>query len=349
MTDKYERWNKWAPQFIADLVHDFGFTPEQAAGFVGNFAAESAYFNDIVEDGAIAKGWAGGTGFAQWTGPRRRTFEAWLKKKGFKADSYEGNYSYLFRELKGYVPRALTGLDPNLVNIVKAATTVRDAAWRVAGYFEKPKVINLEPRAKRAQEALELYLKHPVPPTEWATDNTEEQKKMPEDKNVVVMPAEPAKPVLQSKVMQGVMGGVVIAVYAIVQAWQPGVSLKEQPMLLWTAVGGLLTALWTAYGRLSSGAQPITWTQEGADKKAAERTLSGPAAGNGINGGAIPASSVQSPPVPELESRPLEQLSLQQLAHELPKVAELVIGVLVPQLGRITSGLGQLQPPVPPR
>lgn len=29
MADKYERWNKWAPQFIVDLVHDFGFTPEQ--------------------------------------------------------------------------------------------------------------------------------------------------------------------------------------------------------------------------------------------------------------------------------------------------------------------------------
>src|SRR5215207_4386058 len=167
MADKYERWNKWAPQFIADLVHDFGLTPEQAAGFVGNFAAESAYFNDIVEDGAIAKGMAGGTGFAQWTGPRRKTFEAWLKRKGWAADSYEGNYSYLFRELKGYEQ----GADhSSVVPIIKASSSAENAAWRVAKYFERPAVINLGPRAKAAKEALELYHKNPVPPTKWAAD-----------------------------------------------------------------------------------------------------------------------------------------------------------------------------------
>src|SRR5215207_9929219 len=170
MADKYERWNKWAPQFIADLVHDFGFTPEQAAGFVGNFPAESAYFNDIIEDGAIARGMPGGTGFAQWTGARRKTFEAWLKRKGWSAESYEGNYSYLFRELKGYEPRSLTGLVPNLIDIIKAASSPENAAWRVAKYFEKPQHINVAPRAKAAKEALDLYRKNPVLPTKWATD-----------------------------------------------------------------------------------------------------------------------------------------------------------------------------------
>src|SRR5215207_2620315 len=170
MADKYERWNKWAPQFIADLVHDFGFTPEQAAGFVGNFAAESAYFNDIVEDGAIAKGWAGGTGFAQWTGPRRKTFEAWLKKKGWKADSYEGNYSYLYRELKGLEKSADHAY---VVPIVKASSSAENAAWRVAKYFERPAVINTGPRAKAALEALALYRKNPVPATKWTTDKDE--------------------------------------------------------------------------------------------------------------------------------------------------------------------------------
>src|SRR5215204_1011605 len=159
MADKYERWNKWAPQFIADLMHDFGLTDWQAAGFVGNFAAESAYFNDIVEDGAIAKGWAGGTGFAQWTAARRKTFEAWIKKKGWKADSYEGNYSYLYRELKGIEKSADHAY---VVPIIKAATSIdgspegiaANSAWRVAKYFERPKVINTGPRAKAAKEAL---------------------------------------------------------------------------------------------------------------------------------------------------------------------------------------------------
>src|SRR5215207_1760012 len=140
MPDKYARWNAWAPRFIADLKNDFGLTDWQAAGFVGNFAAESAYFNDIIEDGAIAKGWAGGTGFAQWTAARRKTFEAWIRRKGWTADSYEGNYSYLYRELKGLEP----GLNyARVVDMVKEATGIENAAWRVAKYYEAPAVINL--------------------------------------------------------------------------------------------------------------------------------------------------------------------------------------------------------------
>lgn len=339
MADKYERWNKWAPQFIADLVHDFGFTPEQAAGFVGNFAAESAYFNDIVEDGAIAQGWAGGTGFAQWTGPRRKTFEAWIKRKGYAADSYEGNYSYLFRELKGHEK----GADHSyVVPLIKASKTPENAAWRVAHYFERPKVINLGPRAKAAKEALELYRKNPPPPTVWATDKDEkEEVKVPStaepNTNVVVMPAEPAKPIVKSIVMQGAVGGIVMAAYAIVQVWQPGVPLKQQPEALWYAIGGLITAAWTAYGRVSSGAQPLAWTQKGADEKAAERTIAGPAAGNGATTqtpviSPVPAASpVVASPVANVEQ------GLQQITGMLD-----VLTMFAPQLKVFSTVLGTL-------
>jgi hypothetical protein len=332
VADKYERWNKWAPQFIADLVHDFGFTPEQAAGFVGNFAAESAYFNDIVEDGAIAKGWAGGTGFAQWTGPRRRTFEAWIRKKGWKADSYEGNYSYLFRELKGIEKGADHAY---VVPIVKAATSAENAAWRVAKHFERPAVINLGPRAKAAKEALALYLKNPVPPTKWATSVVEPavppETKMPEEK-VIVTPAKPAQPVIGSIVMQGAFGGIVVALYAMVQAYDPALSFKDQPVTFWTAVGGLLAAAWTAYGRISSNAQPLTLTQAGADKVAEERVIA-------------PAPPPMEPP-PQLQpvSVPLEAKPLNELVHELPQVLNL-LSTLIPALrvvAPLVEGLGNI-------
>jgi hypothetical protein len=60
MAVDYTKFDSEAPQMIADLVADFRLTPIQAAGFLGNFAVESRYFTDIIEDGAINKGWAGG-------------------------------------------------------------------------------------------------------------------------------------------------------------------------------------------------------------------------------------------------------------------------------------------------
>ncbi len=348
MTDRYERWNKWAPQFIADLIHDFGFTPEQAAGFVGNFAAESAYFNDIVEDGAIARGWKGGTGFAQWTAERRDYFEEWLKKKGWKADSYEGNYSYLARELKGWEHRADHRY---VVPLVKAAHSIdgtpegiaANAAYRVAKYFERPKVINTGPRAKAAKEALALYRKNPVSPTVWPTDIKEPVMPVPstDSGNIVVMPAEPAKPVLQSIVMQGAIGGIVTAIYAIVQAYDPAVSFKQQPTAFWTAVAGLLTAAWTAYGRLASNAQPITLTQAGADKIAAERKI-----GEVPVAPSAPAAPVISPvPIAQQPvAQPLEAMPLNQLVNELPQVLNL-IGTIFPQvavIAKMAEGISHL-------
>jgi hypothetical protein len=49
MADKYERWNKWAPRYIADLMKDFGLTISRLRRFPGNFAAESGYFNSLQE------------------------------------------------------------------------------------------------------------------------------------------------------------------------------------------------------------------------------------------------------------------------------------------------------------
>ena len=60
------------------------------------------------------------------------------------------------------MPRKITGLDPNIINIIKGAVTPETAAWRVAKYFEKPKDINasINRRYKAAREALALYRKY---------------------------------------------------------------------------------------------------------------------------------------------------------------------------------------------
>lgn len=342
MADRYERWNKWAPRYIADLMHDFGLKDWQAAAFPGNAAAESGYFNSLQELNPLVPGSRGGLGHFQWTGPRRRQFEAWLKRKGWVADSYEGNYSMLFRDLNG--PEAAA------VEQVKLATSPENAAWRVAKYFERPAVINTGPRAKATLEALALYRANPVPPTVWETDLKEPAMPVPsapEPGNVVVMPADPAKPVAKSIVMQGAIGGLVAALYAIVQEYNPALTFKQQPATFWYAIAGFLTAAWTIYGRLSSNAQPITLTQAGADKIAAERTIAevpqgpgpAPTTGSGVRYNEPPAPVLAPPPTP------LEALPLNHLVNELPRVLDL-IGVLLPQvavIGRIAAEVGKIQ------
>lgn len=172
MADKYEKWNLWAPQFISDLIHDFGLTPEQASGFPGNAAAESSYFRDIVEDGAIAKGWSGGTGFFQWTGmrkgERRLAFESWLRRMsrlGYRADNYLGNYSYLFRELKGAEGN-------RVLPTLRRCTTPEEAAYVVGKIYERPANLSasLAKRQKAAREALDLWVKKRPPVSQWPTD-----------------------------------------------------------------------------------------------------------------------------------------------------------------------------------
>lgn len=339
MADRYERWNNWAPRFIADLVHDFGFTPEQAAGFVGNFAAESGYFNDIVEDGAIAKGWAGGTGFAQWTGPRRKTFEAWIKRKGWAADSYEGNYSYLFRELKGVEEGANHAY---VVPIIKAATSPENAAWRVAKYFERPKVINLAPRAKAAKEALELYRKNPVPPTVWATDI----KEVPVP--VTPVPVGPVTPIpgtaedraipwYDSTQLKVALTGIVTTFAALAAAYDPALSWARQN---WAVLGPLvvafLSALFAFIHRVLADAQPITGSQKAADKINKERTAEAVAEVAPV---VLNASAAQPIPVP------MASLPHDQIMAELPDLLKGLFGVAalaVPQLAALKLVLDQV-------
>lgn len=138
---------------------------------------------------------------------------------------------------------------------------------------------------------------------------------MPEEAKIIVTPAKPAQPIAGSIVMQGVFGGVVLAIYAIVQAYDPAVSWKDQPMTLWTAVGGLLTALWTAYGRISSNAQPLTLTKAGADKVAKERVLV-----------AAPEPEPMYPP-PTPMPQPLSSVPVDQLFRELPDLLAKLFGM----------------------
>lgn len=113
---------------IAALAAEFGLTREQSAGLVGNLGFESGGLAILQEIHPIAG--RGGRGWPQWTGPRRRAFEAWCRLHGFDPDSDEANYGYLLAELHGDYRHT--------IDAVKGTKTDADAVFSVGQTYERP-------------------------------------------------------------------------------------------------------------------------------------------------------------------------------------------------------------------
>lgn len=94
-------WEVRGGWVIRRLAQDAGLTQEQAAGLVGNLGYESRGFATLQEMKPAVEGSDGGFGWAQWTGPRRRTFEKWCAENAVFPNSDEANYGYLLHELLG--------------------------------------------------------------------------------------------------------------------------------------------------------------------------------------------------------------------------------------------------------
>ena len=82
---------------MQELQSEFGLQPHQAAGLVGNLAYETGGFKADAEGRPLAG--RGGYGYAQWTGPRRRAFEAFAAQRGLAPSSHEANVAFLKHEL----------------------------------------------------------------------------------------------------------------------------------------------------------------------------------------------------------------------------------------------------------
>jgi len=93
-----------AAGLTAQLAKDLNLTPTQAAGIVGNLGFESGGLQPGIHERGVAAN-QGGVGFAQWTGPRRREFEAWAAANRLDPKSDAANVGFLEHELKGkYAP-----------------------------------------------------------------------------------------------------------------------------------------------------------------------------------------------------------------------------------------------------
>ena len=117
-----------------------GLTDEQTAGVMGSLWGESNHFQpDLIEAGSGI-----GYGIAQWSFGRRTNLENYAKERGKPASDLGVQLNFLWQELEGPENRAL--------NMVKSASTVREATIAWTNGFERPREDLRPARIKEGEE-----------------------------------------------------------------------------------------------------------------------------------------------------------------------------------------------------
>ena len=149
--DKVRKYNE-------RLKKDFQINDIQACGIWGNLGTETGGFTALQEKNPVVKGSRGGYGWMQWTGPRRRKYEAWAKAKGLDISADETNYQYLVHETLHDEWKSLSQL--------RKTTTLEAATETWMKLNLRPGIPHLDNRqrwARKAQDALKTS-KATVPP-----------------------------------------------------------------------------------------------------------------------------------------------------------------------------------------
>lgn len=136
-----------ARTYVPRLQKDLSITEVQACGIFGNLGAETGGFTALQEKAPIIKGSRGGYGWMQWTGPRRRKYEAWCAAGGKNAAADETNYQYLVHE-------TLTDEAHSLVQLRKT-TSLEAAAYTFMKLNLRPGIEHLDARVNYAKKAFD--------------------------------------------------------------------------------------------------------------------------------------------------------------------------------------------------
>lgn len=110
MADSKALFREKCREFMPKLMADFDLTVEDAAAIFGNLGHESGGFRTLQEKKPMIPGSRGGYGWAQWTGPRRRKYEAYCARNKLDPASDKANYGYLFVELRGAEKAAIASV-----------------------------------------------------------------------------------------------------------------------------------------------------------------------------------------------------------------------------------------------
>lgn len=137
----------------AEIVWNFliakGFTEEQTAGWLGNFAIESNFDPTIVNPNG------GATGLAQWLGGRLDRLFEFAEALGRDPLTLETQLDFLWFELTGEpeVPGVGGGYEAEAYEIILATTSVAEAARVIDEVFERSEGTLVEERIEAALAA----------------------------------------------------------------------------------------------------------------------------------------------------------------------------------------------------
>lgn len=148
-------FRKTAPPFMRRLLAepDFGFAADDAFAIFGNAGHESGGFEKLQEMKPVVPGSAGGWGWFQWTGPRRRAFEGFCAQRGLGLASPEAQYQFLVFELRGPEKAAVAA--------VKKAQGLRAKVEAFERAYERAGVKHYDSRMRWAEIARDAYLASP--------------------------------------------------------------------------------------------------------------------------------------------------------------------------------------------
>ena len=146
-------------RYMGDLIAK-GYSPEQAAGIVGNLAHESGNFKFHEELEANDYG-TKGLGHLQWTNvnevKRRDSFENYARSNKLDPKSYEANSGYLFHELAGGAGNHWTGGGGDAG--YRKTGSLKDAVTHFQDYYVRPKkeYAHTDRRMSYGQQALDEW------------------------------------------------------------------------------------------------------------------------------------------------------------------------------------------------
>lgn len=147
MSDKFFRDH--AVEIMQKLMTAFDLEAYMAAGIMGNLGHESGGLTELREIGQPDG--RGGYGWAQWTGPRARTFLSWCTLSGFDWHSVDGNLGYLIHELEH---------DHNTIPALLKTKDIESAAISFERNYERAGVINMHSRLHWANIAYSVWNYH---------------------------------------------------------------------------------------------------------------------------------------------------------------------------------------------
>lgn len=164
-----------APWIMALLMQDFPLGIDDSAAILGNIGHECGGFSKMQEEKPTKPGSRGGFGWPQWTGPRRRQYEAYCKRNNLDPRSDIANYKFMFVELMTTEKHAIPA-------VVKAnGLEAKVKAFELA--FERAGVKHYPSRLTWARRALDAFQGAPeaekVPPWQRAKNAAPERPQAP--------------------------------------------------------------------------------------------------------------------------------------------------------------------------